>query len=65
MVSDRRGNTNGCRRCATSPRFLVDLASLTTDRKTTYERLAYYEHAGPDFGEWSTAFNMHFGSGSS
>jgi MPBQ/MSBQ methyltransferase len=23
--------------------------------------IAYYEEAGPDFGEWSPAFNMHFG----
>src|SRR6266542_85614 len=27
-----------------------------------YEQLiAYYEEAGPDFGAWSPAFNMHFG----
>lgn len=27
-----------------------------------YERLiAYYEEAGPDFAEWSTGLNMHFG----
>ena len=27
-----------------------------------YERLiAYYENAGPDYGEWSSGFNMHFG----
>ena len=27
-----------------------------------HERLiAYYEKAGPDFGEWSPGFNMHFG----
>ncbi len=26
------------------------------------ERLiAYYENAGPDYGEWSSGFNMHFG----
>ena len=23
--------------------------------------IAYYEEAGPDFGEWSPGFNMHFG----
>lgn len=27
-----------------------------------YERLiAYYENAGPDYGAWSSGFNMHFG----
>jgi len=27
-----------------------------------YDRLiAYYEEAGPDFAQWSAAFNMHFG----
>jgi SAM-dependent methyltransferase len=27
-----------------------------------YERLiAYYENAGPDYGVWSSGFNMHFG----
>ena len=27
-----------------------------------YDRLiAYYESAGPDYGAWSTGFNMHFG----
>jgi hypothetical protein len=27
-----------------------------------YDRLiAYYEEAGPDFGQWSAGFNMHFG----
>src|SRR5258708_20235927 len=25
------------------------------------ELIAYYEEAGPDFGAWSSAFNMHFG----
>ncbi len=29
---------------------------------TKYERLiAYYEGAGPDYGEWSADFNMHYG----
>ena len=27
-----------------------------------YERLiAYYENAGPDYGAWSSGFNMHVG----
>jgi MPBQ/MSBQ methyltransferase len=27
-----------------------------------YDRLIdYYEHAGPDYGRWSSGFNMHFG----
>ena len=31
-------------------------------RGSQHERLiAYYEKAGPDFGEWSPGFNMHFG----
>lgn len=31
-------------------------------RGSQYDQLiAYYEAAGPDFGEWSPAFNMHFG----
>jgi hypothetical protein len=35
---------------------------LLIDQKTTYGRLiSYYENAGPDFGEWSAGFNMHFG----
>ena len=25
------------------------------------ELIAYYEEAGPDFGQWSAGFNMHFG----
>jgi MPBQ/MSBQ methyltransferase len=30
--------------------------------RSRYEQLiAYYEKAGPDFGEWSPGFNMHFG----
>lgn len=30
--------------------------------RSRYERLiAYYEGAGPDFEQWSAAFNMHFG----
>jgi SAM-dependent methyltransferase len=30
--------------------------------RSRYERLiAYYEAAGPDYGEWSPGFNMHFG----
>lgn len=30
--------------------------------RSRYERLiAYYEEAGPDFGQWSAGFNMHFG----
>ena len=31
---------------------------------STVERdrlIAYYENAGPDYGEWSRGFNMHFG----
>jgi hypothetical protein len=23
--------------------------------------IAYYENAGPDYGQWSSGFNMHFG----
>jgi MPBQ/MSBQ methyltransferase len=35
---------------------------LEAIRAARYEQLiAYYEQAGPDFGEWSPAFNMHFG----
>src|SRR5712691_10529668 len=31
-------------------------------RSSRHEQLiAYYEQAGPDFEEWSPAFNMHFG----
>jgi len=38
-------------------------ASLDLATDTQYERLiAYYENAGPDYGEWSSGFNMHFGS---
>jgi MPBQ/MSBQ methyltransferase len=31
---------------------------LPTDRDRL---IAYYEGAGPDYGEWSSGFNMHFG----
>ena len=44
--------------------MLTDSLSVDKDRKDTsqYDRLiAYYEQAGPDFEEWSPAFNMHFG----
>jgi SAM-dependent methyltransferase len=34
----------------------------TLSKRSPYERLiAYYEEAGPDFGQWSSGFNMHFG----
>lgn len=36
--------------------------SPVVEQSRQYERLiAYYENAGPDYGEWSSGFNMHFG----
>jgi MPBQ/MSBQ methyltransferase len=32
-----------------------------TERSRYEQLIAYYEQAGPDFEEWSPAFNMHFG----
>jgi MPBQ/MSBQ methyltransferase len=38
------------------------VAILDVTKDAQYERLiAYYEKAGPDYGEWSSGFNMHFG----
>jgi hypothetical protein len=43
----------------------IDDRSVKTDaprERVSYDRLiAYYEEAGPDFGQWSRGFNMHFG----
>ena len=42
-------------------------AAPSSDRDQLLERspyeelIAYYEEAGPDFGQWSAGFNMHFG----
>jgi MPBQ/MSBQ methyltransferase len=42
-------------------------AAPSPDRDRRFERspyeqlIAYYEEAGPDFGQWSAGFNMHFG----
>src|SRR5688572_29453614 len=40
----------------------IPLGVAESDWNARYERLiAYYEQAGPDYEEWSRAFNMHFG----
>ena len=38
-------------------------AGSTTDAASEQRQklIAYYENAGPDYGEWSRGFNMHFG----
>ena len=38
------------------------IVSTSTAASEQRQRLiAYYENAGPDYGEWSRGFNMHFG----
>ena len=36
-------------------------AAEVVQRSRHEQLIAYYEQAGPDFGEWSPGFNMHFG----
>jgi len=41
---------------------MTPVAPVEPGVDTRYDRLiAYYEEAGPDFAQWSAAFNMHFG----
>jgi SAM-dependent methyltransferase len=38
------------------------VTAVRVPERTKYDRLiAYYDNAGPDYREWSSSFNMHFG----
>ena len=39
----------------------VTLPTLSSAPSRNERLIAYYEGSGPDFAEWSTGFNMHFG----
>ena len=44
------------------PGHVHDATAVDTSADVDRNRLiAYYENAGPDYGEWSRGFNMHFG----